>query len=134
MADWRQETDILRCNPNFHNHSRYDCAIFNGSPCDFFGRLLFMFTCTVGNKQEPVALIQPYDPPSGGISEKDQDLGFYRLRERRTQQRTEFVSLKAVRRGALLVPDFEKAGDYLVHDLVDSDMFLRMRDIKASSV
>ena len=26
--------------------------------------------------------------------------------------------------GALLVPDWEKGGDYFVHDLVNGDMFL----------
>lgn len=130
MADWRQDTDILRCNPKFFGHPRYDCAIFNAVPSDFFGRLVFMFTCVVGDRVEPIALIRPFDQPRRAPSQKDKDLGFYRVRERQRGTQTEFVSLHSIRRGALLVQDFQKSGDYLVHDTVDSDMFLRVRELK----
>ncbi|KAH9858046.1 hypothetical protein C2E23DRAFT_719166 [Lenzites betulinus] len=133
MVDWRQETDILRCSPKFYNAPRYDCASFSASPSDFFGRILFMFTCTVGNKVEPMALIQPYERYPGAPSKKDIDLGLYRLQER-PRSKAEFVSLHCVLRGALLVEDFDtKGSDFFVHDLVDADMFLRMKAWRAQS-
>jgi len=29
MEDWTEARDILRCNPSFHQHKRYDCVIIN---------------------------------------------------------------------------------------------------------
>ena len=29
MEDWTEAHDILRCNPDFHQHERYDCIIIN---------------------------------------------------------------------------------------------------------
>lgn len=129
MADWRQDTDILRCNSKFYGHPRYDCAMFSATPSPFFGCLMPMFTCVVGSWIESIALIQSFDQRP--LSQKDQDLGFYRVWERQRGSLAEFVSLHSVQRGELLVQDFEKSGDYLVHDLVDSDMFLRVRELKA---
>ena len=58
---------------------------------------------------------------------KDKDLGLYRLQLK--AKRYEIISLNSVVRGALLVPDSENPGQYLVVDTVDSDMFLRMKDL-----
>ncbi|KAI0658337.1 hypothetical protein C8Q70DRAFT_917521 [Cubamyces menziesii] len=130
MADWRQDTDLIRCSPSFFGMPRYDCIILRSAVGpDFFGRLLCMFTCTVGDKVEPIALILPYNKPTRALPVKDHDLRFYRLHEQ-TRQRAEFVSLHAVRRGALLVQDFETKDDYLVHDLIDSDMFFRVQALR----
>ncbi|KAH9885840.1 hypothetical protein C8Q73DRAFT_659190, partial [Cubamyces lactineus] len=130
MADWRKSTDLLRCNPQFHGHARYDSVLVRAEP-DFIGRLLCIFTCNVGSTKQPIALILPYDRPSGSMSKKDADLGFYRVRERPRQQ-AEFISLHSLLRGVLLVPDFAKDGDFLVHDLLDSDIFLRMKSMMSS--
>ncbi|KAJ7646329.1 hypothetical protein DFH06DRAFT_1332710 [Mycena polygramma] len=32
--DWTEETDILRCNPNFHHNPRYDHVLVNDTPDD----------------------------------------------------------------------------------------------------
>ncbi|KAI0348899.1 hypothetical protein OH77DRAFT_379528 [Trametes cingulata] len=127
LADWREATDILRCSPMFYGKPRYDCVLIHAAEGpDLIARLLFMFTCTVGDSQEPVAMVQFYDRPQGPKSPKDVDLGFYRVRERK-QNKLAWISLHSIRRGVVLVPDFGVPGDFLVHDLIDSDIFLRMK-------
>lgn len=81
--------------------------------------------CQVDSKTFEVALVQPYDAPLGTRPRKDSDLGLYRLRAR-PQRNSEFFMLDSIIRGAVLVPDFGKDGDYFVHDLIDTDIFLRM--------
>ncbi|OSD02004.1 hypothetical protein PYCCODRAFT_1368332, partial [Trametes coccinea BRFM310] len=128
LADWREETDLLHCNPLFYGQPRYDCVLVNVAP-SFFARLILLFTCRVGDHIEPLALIQPFDRMKP--SPKDQDLGLFRV-HRRPRQQAEFISLHTVVRGALLIPDFGREGDYLVHNLIDSDMYLRIKGLKGS--
>lgn len=128
MVNWQLKTDYLRCNPSFHELPQYDYAIMNTGQHPIFAKLVCMFTCTVASKPYPIALIQPYDAPIPGRHlKKDDDLGLIRIRAR-PRSASEFISLKSVVRGALLVEDMETSGDYFVVDAVDTDMFLRMHD------
>ncbi|KAI0749834.1 hypothetical protein C8Q80DRAFT_1269641 [Daedaleopsis nitida] len=125
-VDWKTCTDLVRCNPDFHDGERYDGILLQTQAGPVFGRLLNMFTCAVGGKTYPIALVQPFSTSVGTRPRKDKDLGFYRVRER-ARSRAEFFSVHSIIRGVLLVPDFGKKGDYFVHDLIDGDMFLRMK-------
>ena len=98
----------------------------NGS---VFGRLLMMFTCRVNNTAFPVALVHPYDAPLGRPVKKDKHLGFYRVRAR-PPKNAEFISVHSIIRGVRLVQDFAKEGDFFVHDLVDDDIFLRIKEFR----
>ncbi|KAK0437439.1 uncharacterized protein EV420DRAFT_1669760 [Desarmillaria tabescens] len=86
-------------------------------------------------KTFPLALVRPLDEPVGTTTAKlDKDLGFYRVRARK-KEKSVFVSVYMIIRGALLVEDFgAKPGDgfkeYLIVDSIDSDMFLRMKSLK----
>ena len=40
-----------------------------------------------------------------------------------------FVDARSIIRGVLLVPTFEKEGDYFVFDVLDGDLFLRMKEL-----
>ncbi len=75
-------------------------------------------------------LIRPFDQPMEGHSaQKDQDLGFYRVRMHMKKSKPRLVSIYLVIRGALLIEDFdfnledENVKEYLVVDVVDADMF-----------
>ena len=124
---------MLRCSPKFYNQERRDCIVYQAGNRHLFGRLLFVFTCAAGDTTYPIALIEPYDASldgarlSNAMRKKDHDLNFYRVRTR--NRRTAFISLDSVIRGAMLVPDWEKEGDFLVHDLIDGDMFLRIKQM-----
>jgi len=134
-VDWKLATDYLRCNPSFHGNQRYDCVFFrtkdtHGNPRHTFARLLMMFRYTLNqdSDQDPLdlALVQPMDISTSNRRTVDRDLGFTRLRSRYSAQ-SEFISLRSVVRGALLVPDFKHTGDFFLVDYVDHDWFLRAK-------
>jgi hypothetical protein len=55
--DWRSCTDILRCNPSFQSHPRYDAVILNTAD-ELYGRLEGLFRCTLpSGRQYDVALV-----------------------------------------------------------------------------
>lgn len=91
-----------------------------------FVRLVLVFTCEIGGKTYPFALVHSLDVATGQRSAKDKALGFYRVRERQ-RIKCEFISVHSIIRGALLAPDFDRKGDYLVVDVVDPDMFFRLK-------
>ena len=91
-----------------------------------FGILICIISYSIGDKNYPTALIQPCDAPTGRLRKKDIDLRFLRVRSK-PRNRAEFVSLRSIIRGALLVPAFDKDEEYLVLDVVDADMFVRVR-------
>lgn len=126
---WCTLTDYLRCNPNFYGHPRYDSVVLDtGNDTVIFGKLLHVFICSIGQRLEPIALVWPFDAPIGMRSRKDKHLGLYRVRAK-PRDKAEFFSLRSLVRGAVLVQDFDKYGDFLVMDVVDTDMFLRMKTI-----
>ncbi|KAJ6572855.1 hypothetical protein DFH09DRAFT_916508 [Mycena vulgaris] len=128
LENWMDETDYLRCNPLFYNHARYDAALVKTTGGNVFVRLVYVFSCEIDKKVHPFALVQALDVGTGQRTTKDKALGFHRVRERQ-RQKSEFISVHSIIRGALLVPDFDKKGDYLVVDIIDGDMFLRLKEM-----
>ncbi len=94
-----------------------------------------VFTCVIGGKEFPLALVHPFDQPVNAATEKlDNDLGFYRVHVRKRQE-SAFVSIYMIIWGVLLVEDFRVKPangfkEYLIVDSVDSDLFLRMKSLK----
>ncbi|KAJ7263191.1 hypothetical protein B0H12DRAFT_1209494 [Mycena haematopus] len=116
--NWMDDTDYLRCN----------AALVKTATGTIFVRLAFIFACTIEDKTYPFALVQALDVGTGRQSAKDKALSFYRIRER-PRKECEFISVHSIIRGALLAPDFDKKGDFLVIDVVDGDMLLRLKEI-----
>jgi len=128
MVDWKLATDYLRCSPKFHNHPRYDCVIISTTEKIIFGQLIFVFTCTLDGSDAsyPIALIHLFNVPTGPPPQLDRDLGFLRLKKA-SPNACEFISIHSIIRGALLAEDFANPGDFLVIDILDADMFLRLK-------
>ncbi|KAJ6510938.1 hypothetical protein C8R45DRAFT_1050416 [Mycena sanguinolenta] len=126
LEHWLDDADFLRCNPCFHNRERYDAALVKTTAGNIFVRLAFVFTCEVGGKIHPFALVRPLDVRTGQRTAKDKALGLHRVRQRE-RKNCEFISAHSIIRGALLVPDFDKKGDYFVVDVVDADMYFRLK-------
>ncbi|EKM49412.1 uncharacterized protein PHACADRAFT_33470 [Phanerochaete carnosa HHB-10118-sp] len=126
---WCTLTDYLRCNPNFYGHPRYDGVILDiGNDTVIFGKLLHAFICQIGQDLEPIALVWPLDAPVGVHLRKDKHLGLYCVHAKPRIQ-AEFFSLRPLVRGAVLVEDPDRYGDFFVMDVVDTDMFLRVKAI-----
>ncbi|PCH42571.1 hypothetical protein WOLCODRAFT_71761, partial [Wolfiporia cocos MD-104 SS10] len=126
---WRTVTDLLRCNPDFHGKPWYDYVLLKTTERPIFAQLIFVFTYLVKNDiLYPLALIMPMDGRTGVEHSKDRDLGFYRLKlNPRTQY--EIAPLHSIIRGALVVPDYEHSDEFLIVDIIDADMFLRLQSL-----
>lgn len=86
-----------------------------------------MVVCTVGDKEYPVALVQPYKPIAfRSRSRIDKELGLLRIRK---EHLALIISVKSIIRGAVVVPasDEPLESDKFVWDPLDGDMFLRMK-------
>jgi hypothetical protein len=132
LVDWKAHTDFLRCSPSFFLRKRYDCVIIHSSDRDFFARLLYLFTFSFEGVVLPVALVLPFSEISGH-RRRDRDLNFHRLRER-PRAESIFISLRSISRGAFIVPEHSRGGDFLVVDVVDTDMFLRIKAMYPTSM
>lgn len=130
-VSWMAEMDHLRCNPCFYNKPRFDFVILLTLNEIIFGRLVFIFTYTIDDTPYPFALIQTFDAATGVSRRIDRDLGFIRIRAQ-LRDHAEFFPARSIIRGAFVVPTNEKADEYFVVDVVDTDMFIRIQEYKAS--
>jgi hypothetical protein len=94
----------------------------------FFAQLISLFSCTVAQKAHAFALVLPLDAPTGRLSRKDKVLRFHRVCAK-PRKNSEFISAHSIIRGALLVPDFDKLGEFIVVDVCDGDMSLRLKSL-----
>jgi hypothetical protein len=128
MVNWKQATDHLRCNPQFHGLPRFDHALIQLTVDEtIFVRLIFLFRCCISNLESfEFALVQPYTVRINSARRTDH---FFKLTHVKAIPRASsiFIPLNSFIRGALLVPDPDYQDEYLVVDHIDSDMFLRMK-------
>ena len=78
-----------------------------------------------------IALIQPYDAYLGPTRRTDKDLELLRV-GMKPRASSEFISVLSIIRGAVLIQDFrlEKQNEFIVVDVIDSDMFLCVRNMR----
>lgn len=133
--------DILRVNPNFHGHPRFDFAILNVDSkmqTAVIVQLLFVFQITYHAHNFELALVLPFDAP---ISRQDRDrvrrdtaLRLKRLHPRRRCEAV-LVDVNTIIRGALLTPDpSSEEDDRILVDLVDEDMWMRFKSSNVNLV
>ncbi|KAJ7708057.1 hypothetical protein B0H17DRAFT_1156021 [Mycena rosella] len=94
----------------------------------FFAQLISLFSCMVEDKSHAIALVLPLDAPTGRLSRKDKVLRFHRVHAQ-PRKNSEFISVHSIIRGALLAPDSDKPDEYIVVDILDGDISLRMKDL-----
>ena len=93
-----------------------------------FARLIIIFTTKIEDNEYPWALIQSYDPPTGRLTDKEKKLELFRVCGQ-PRGSAEFVDARSIIRGVLLVPTFEQDDDFFVFDVLDADLFMRMREM-----
>ncbi|KAF5371230.1 hypothetical protein D9758_004318 [Tetrapyrgos nigripes] len=126
LETWRPEVNWLRCNPSFYGKPRFDFVLFHATEDEFvFAQLLYLFTCRVGDGAYPVALVQPYKVVRNRNA-SDRRLGLLRIRK---EASTEFIPIQSIVRGILApaVDDSSGSADRFVMDVLDGDLFLRMK-------
>lgn len=126
---WRTETDYLRCNSMFYGKPRYDAVALKDGDRTFFGIFISVFVFkTISEEFRPFALIQPLDIVEGIKSTKDRQLHLYRLRSARRRDSI-FIPLEGIVHGALLIEDPGVTGDFFIVDVIDTDWFMRCREL-----
>ncbi|KAG2004409.1 hypothetical protein CC2G_002968 [Coprinopsis cinerea AmutBmut pab1-1] len=134
---WELDVTLLRCNPDYQHHARYDPILLDGDDITrCFARLVSTFTIDIPdlNRTLPLAFVELYDGPvTEAQRRKDRELGLLRVcRKPRTSGHFVIISTNLITRGVLLVPAFgEREENYLVFDVSDGDMFLRVKDFIA---
>jgi hypothetical protein len=100
-----------------------------------FAQLVFVFTVNFLETVYPIALIQGFAraKSSAAIIKKDIDLHFLHLRKLKDIH-TEFVFARSIIHGAILLPAGDREGDYIVFDLVDTDMCMRIQELHSVRV
>ena len=98
-----------------------------------FVRLVFLFTCRVGTKTYPLALVQALEKhsPQGPTRGIDKKLSIYRWKIH-ARSRCEIIPVDSLIRGAVLISDTKYQGDYFVIDTLDADMLLRVKSLYQS--
>jgi hypothetical protein len=66
--------------------------------------------------------------PIGRLTAKEKKLELFRVRGK-PRRSAEFVDARSIIRGVLLVPTFGQDTDYYVFDVLDADIFMRVREL-----
>ncbi|CAA7269458.1 unnamed protein product [Cyclocybe aegerita] len=116
-TNWEQQVDILQADKDWH----------------IFTQLLLIFGIVVDGTEHHLALILPYDEPvthrSAALRSRDKDLRFTCVRSRHGTN-SAVISVNSVVRGALFIQDYGGfPDDYLVFEVVDDDMWWRMKSL-----
>lgn len=127
MEDWTEARDILRCNPNFHQHKRYDCIIVNDdSPGTSVARLRSLLRCRLpSGRVVDIALVHAFTRNSWKPCTM-----WDNCQISSEAKESSFVLLDYVVRGALMCPVFNSdARLHYIVDTIDGDMFLRVNQV-----
>ena len=114
MVDWELTTDYLRCNPDFHGHPHYDCALIQYTPeSTAFVHLIFIFTCEILDRPFQLALVQPFTARVGPLRQVDQDLTLTWVKAV-PRSSSIFIPVHSIIRGAVLFSDPIQQDEYHV--------------------
>ncbi len=112
--------------------------LLNTDDSPVFAQLILVFEHIIHSFKFPLLLAQPLDNKPGQVHyREDNDLGFYQVQEQKRSASC-LYSIYSVIWGTLIVKDFsftslsedgELIQEYLVVDIVDSDMFLCMKTL-----
>ncbi|KAJ6493758.1 hypothetical protein DFH09DRAFT_1337978 [Mycena vulgaris] len=124
LEDWRGLRDIVRCNPRFHGHPRYDSILLNSdAPGMVFARISALLRCTLeSTRQFDVALVQEFRQSKWKPNTNWAGCQVYEETKQYSLLLVDYVI-----RGALLTPatDSGRENLHFFVDTVDPDMFLR---------
>ncbi|KAF8154643.1 hypothetical protein B0H34DRAFT_852350 [Crassisporium funariophilum] len=137
LVDWRAHTDYLHAHPTYCKIAggRFACVIIDSTPRPLFAQLIFVYTVAlkiqVNGKQEtfqiPLALVQPFKE-NLKMFKQDKDLGLMRLKLM-PEDSARIAPAHSIICGAYIVSEGEGFGTSLIVDVVDTDMFLRLKKL-----
>ena len=125
----RAEVDYLRCSPCYHDQPRYDTVLINMNSKPAFAQLRFVFNVLLKGVSYLIAFVQPFKRVMGRTLNHDKELGFLRLHK----QHAHFIWARSIIRGVPVFPAFDIEDDFIVFDVIDPDMALRVQEILNTS-
>ncbi|KAH9476946.1 hypothetical protein JR316_0010862 [Psilocybe cubensis] len=125
---WKPEINRLRCNPNFNKKPRFDNVLVKVGDGTMIAQLVFVFTAQIGKNSSPWALIHPFNAFIGQPTKYETDLQLYRVHAK-IRSAAQFIPVEDIIRGVMLIPTYKKEDDYYIFDLVDEDLFVRVRKL-----
>lgn len=123
LVDWKLKTDYLQCNPNFHGNIPYDCIIISSSEQNFSAHLLMVFTYKCHHATFLFTLVQPFTDVRYQCKKR------HRFQASSTSAHSIFIPVRSICRGALLVLAFDAKNEYIVVDVLNTEMFLCIREM-----
>jgi hypothetical protein len=122
-----EETDILRCNPDFHSNLRYDHVLVNQNDNDrdlTMAHLVELLRCRLPDQSTHDITVVRMLKPSKWVP-KTKWAGVRVYDEKKS---LDFVMIKYLIRGAHMITVFDtkKPSMTYLNDLIDGDMFLRV--------
>ncbi|KAJ7800252.1 hypothetical protein B0H14DRAFT_3786188 [Mycena olivaceomarginata] len=125
-VNWMEETDILRCNPDFHSNPRYDHVLVNQNDNDrdlTVAHLIELLRCRLPDQStHDIAVVRMLKPSKWVPKTKWAGVRVYD-----EKKSLDFVMIKYLIRGAHMIPVFDtkKLSMTYLNDLIDGVMFLR---------
>uniref|UniRef100_A0A8H7Y2E1 Uncharacterized protein n=1 Tax=Psilocybe cubensis TaxID=181762 RepID=A0A8H7Y2E1_PSICU len=135
---WKTERNILRINPSFHGRKRYDHALIqvdSEKNTYIFVQLLYVIGIKVEETLYHMALVLPLDEAIPALENhriSDKKLRFIRVRSRH-RSKAAFINVESIVRGGLLAQAFRpphQVDEYIIIDVIDEDMWWRLKSVK----
>ncbi|KAJ7876927.1 hypothetical protein B0H14DRAFT_2568036 [Mycena olivaceomarginata] len=119
-----EKTDIMQCNPKFHNNHCYDHVLVNHNPTKLtVAHLAELLRCKLPDgSTHDIAVVHMLKPSKW--MPKTKWAGFRVYNESKT---LDFVMMEYLIRGAHMIPVFDanKSDSTFLNNLIDGDMFIR---------
>ena len=120
LEDGNIHYDTVRTHEDFH--------VWNSAGEQAYSKLLLLFKLQIDETEHSLAFVQDYTPiTSNDLTDDDRATGFQRF-SLGGMDYTRFIFAKHFIRGAFMVNTDDLHGNhYFLNDLVDPDMYLRLR-------
>lgn len=133
QVHWYTDRNLLRASSNFHGKPRFDSVMVDTVDGPAFAQLVFLFTLKVSVNIGTVqlGLVRYYQPvPRESCPRYDTPVGFKRFKLC-SAAASSIISLESVVHGVYMAPIDNTDGHYFLNDLIDGDIFIRMKRYSA---
>lgn len=128
MEDGNIYYDTVRTHEDFHGQKREESVIWNNAGEQAYSKLLLLFKLQIDDTEHCLAFVQDYTPiASNDLNDDDRATGL-QLFSLGGMDCTRFIFAKHFICDAFMVKTDDLCDNhYFLNDLVDPDMYLRLR-------
>jgi len=128
LEDDNTRYDIVRTHEKFHGKKREESVIWNNAGEQAYSKLLLLFKFWIDGTEHSLAFVQDYTPiASNHLTDDDRATAFLKF-SLGGMDCTRFIFPNQFIHGAFMVNTDDLHGNhYFLNDLVDADIYLRLR-------